>query len=731
MFCQKCGAAVQDGAAFCANCGTKVAVATPNTSVIKENPRLEPSPPVVSPIPEIKTNVKQGASIGGWLCFILGLFVMYISLWAFYIYAPLLLVALVLGIVAMAQRRILMGIALLLSTLIIPPVFGLLLSAHRLNPIKEKTEQSMRQSSPPPLKQPDVETANPTQIEVTQPSQEKTEQSIRQSSPSPSEYDRLADEAMTELASKNWSRAIELSDMALKIRPNDSKMLQLVVKVKEGRAEELCATGKQLAERGEPGQAMEAYLKGLEDIPNQQRIEDAITELQKARPFDPVVFQHLGHTIKADGEIHRIVIAPDNQTLICGTGWVQFPGGVYFYDLKDLHPIGWHASGQGNDDDSTATCVSADGKVAIAAGVVMDLTQWISFSGCRTKQCARLSDEVRRAKLDQEAFLVIGVVPDSAGALADIRVGDLLLEEPDSFKSLKPGDVENLTVIRDGKKEIHPLKLQAMPRTLGTIPYAIKSSTLHPSGELMMEWGNKGMEFYSPTQGSLVGCIDSKQYKDLDCMPIWGRGGTEMFTPDGSVFVMASHRIVALDITNGQMVWELPGHLAEQRGQMTPPVDSMSLSPDESLLATITQKEAIVWDLKKQKEIVTIKTHKNHWEAYNECVSISPDATRLVIGSKDGMYVWDIATGRLLRSFPKVSTYEIKWTTDGRCMITRNGGWVNIWGVEGANLMLEAREVKCKSPRDLRVLNNMPSQGGQNRSISVPVNRKRQHRKEN
>ena len=674
MFCPKCGVAVQDDAAFCINCGVKVAAATPNASVIKEPLQLEPSqsvgyssseaknkpplPAMYNTRPEIKTNVKQGAIIGGWLCFILGLFVMYLSVWAFVIYVPLLLVAAILSIVAMAQRRILTGIALLLATLIVPPIFGLLLSSHRLNKIKENAEQSMRQSAPPPFQQP-----------------------LKQ-----------------EQASRNQPAFVPPS---LKAEP----VAEQSPKKPEEIAEELCAMGKQLAEKGEPGQAMEAYLKGLNDLPNQQSIKDAVAELQKAHPSDPAVFQHLGHTIKADGEIHRIAITPDNRTLICSTGRVQFPGGVYFYDMKDLHPIGWHASGRGNDDGRTETCVSADGKVAIAAGVVMDLTQWKPFFGCGTTRCARLSDEVRRAGLDQEVFRVDSIVPDSTIALADIHAGDLLLDDLSSFEGLKPGDVVKITVIRDGKKEIHPVKLQATPRTIGIIPYAIKSSILHPSGELMMAGG---MKFYSPTQGSLVGRVELKQYTNSDC------AGMPVFSPDGSMLVMASHWIVGIDIANGRLAWELPGHLDWR------PVESMALSMDESLLATVSQEEAIVWDLKKQKEVVTIKTHKNHWEAYNACVSISPDATRLITGSKDGMYVWDISTGRLLRSFPKVSTYEIKWTTDGRCMITRNGGWVNIWGIEGANQMLEAREVKCKALGDLRALNNSTSnQGSQNLSLSA------------
>jgi hypothetical protein len=65
---------------------------------------------------------KQGAAIGGWLCFFLASALMYFSLWTFWLYLPFLLTAFVLGIVAMSQRRILRGLLLMLAVLIASPI---------------------------------------------------------------------------------------------------------------------------------------------------------------------------------------------------------------------------------------------------------------------------------------------------------------------------------------------------------------------------------------------------------------------------------------------------------------------------------------------------------------------------------------------------------------------------------------------------------------------------------
>lgn len=71
---------------------------------------------------EIITNVKQGALLGGCVCFLLGLILMFVSLWSFILYIPFFLTAFILSIVAMAQARVAGGVFLLIGTIIIPPI---------------------------------------------------------------------------------------------------------------------------------------------------------------------------------------------------------------------------------------------------------------------------------------------------------------------------------------------------------------------------------------------------------------------------------------------------------------------------------------------------------------------------------------------------------------------------------------------------------------------------------
>src|SRR5512132_946393 len=108
---------------------------------------------------ELQTNVKQGAVIGGWVCFGVGILFMVHSLWAFIFYVPLFLAASVLSIVAMAQGRVRGGLTLFLCCVIIPPiafVYCLGLMAQRL-----QASDSLKS----PLPSPWLETATPAQAQ--------------------------------------------------------------------------------------------------------------------------------------------------------------------------------------------------------------------------------------------------------------------------------------------------------------------------------------------------------------------------------------------------------------------------------------------------------------------------------------------------------------------------------------------------------------------------------------
>lgn len=117
----------------CPSCNGKLALPKPEPAPPLRPQRPRPQHTQQSPRqkPTVETNVKQGALIGGVVCFVLGVIMMCVSLWTVIVYAPLFLAAFVLSIVAMAQKRIAGGVILLVLTVAVPPVLLIAVPSFR------------------------------------------------------------------------------------------------------------------------------------------------------------------------------------------------------------------------------------------------------------------------------------------------------------------------------------------------------------------------------------------------------------------------------------------------------------------------------------------------------------------------------------------------------------------------------------------------------------------------
>lgn len=203
-----------------------------NTVISFAEHYVQPAPvlhhPVANPT-AIQTNVKQGAVIGGAVCFVLGVILMFLSMWSFFIYGPLFLVSFILSIVAMAQKRILGGVLLLLATLIVPTILGLYLFATRtaevltanLSSSEPTSSLSVMQTKPVTLPAaPPV----PSDVSITD---KPSPSSTPKSEPTPTE---LLPARNPELDAKMGFRTYKLGTPIAEFNPNDLQAGQAFVK---------------------------------------------------------------------------------------------------------------------------------------------------------------------------------------------------------------------------------------------------------------------------------------------------------------------------------------------------------------------------------------------------------------------------------------------------------------------------------------------------------------------
>lgn len=94
--------------------------------------------------------VQQGAVIGGWTCFAIGFIILTVFSWPFYIHFALFVAAVILSIEALSQHKIIGGLSLLLTTLLLPTLVGFALLFFQLN----KDVESITETSEKHIKSP-------------------------------------------------------------------------------------------------------------------------------------------------------------------------------------------------------------------------------------------------------------------------------------------------------------------------------------------------------------------------------------------------------------------------------------------------------------------------------------------------------------------------------------------------------------------------------------------------
>ncbi|HEX7014680.1 MAG TPA: FxLYD domain-containing protein [Cyclobacteriaceae bacterium] len=80
----------------------------------------------------------------GWLLFIGGMVLMFMGLGTFFLYGPIFLTTFIIAIILMTRKQVGSGIALLLMTLIIPPVFWFGILAYKVGDTINTIEQEQQ-----------------------------------------------------------------------------------------------------------------------------------------------------------------------------------------------------------------------------------------------------------------------------------------------------------------------------------------------------------------------------------------------------------------------------------------------------------------------------------------------------------------------------------------------------------------------------------------------------------
>lgn len=184
---------------------------------------------------------------------------------------------------------------------------------------------------------------------------------------------------------------------------------------------------------------------------------------------------------------------------------------------------------------------------------------------------------------------------------------------------------------------------------------------LSADGNLLVAWHRSGrVPLWDRAAGAVVCALP-------------GEFGTAVndvaLSPDGRTVASASDRgAVRLHDLSGGAPVELPGHDGD--------VEAVAFAPDGGLVAAATDGDRVhLWRTSDGSPVHVLTGPVNHLQA----VTVTPDRDRVVAtGNQGGLWVWDIATGRVVdRMQNRGAGFDVVVTPDGRQAVSGSGG--EIW----------------------------------------------------
>lgn len=191
----------------------------------------------------------------------------------------------------------------------------------------------------------------------------------------------------------------------------------------------------------------------------------------------------------------------------------------------------------------------------------------------------------------------------------------------------------------------------------------------------------------------LLGCADNsvrllEAETGKELFTLEGHGGpvwSLAFFKDGKRALSGStsdYSIIEWDLLTGKQLRKFTG--------MEVP-SSLAISPDQTTFATPNFKSIQVWDINSGRQIRSLEGHSSRVEG----LSYSPDGRQLISASRGSIRVWDVNKGSCIRQFGDgdILVESLSVSSDGQLVMLGAPGHIQVWNLEAERLEVQIKNL--------------------------------------